>query len=102
MKVFIPFKERFKEPLLDGTKTWTTRSHSYGKVGDSFEAFDATFVLEKVEWMELENAGAHWREEGCSSLEDFIKTWCEIHPKIGFNPNSIYCVHIFRKESTLK
>ena len=100
MKVCIPFKEKFKQPLLDGTKKWTTRSHAYGKIGDVFDAFGATFVLDNVEWMRLGDVGAHWRDEGCTSLEDFIATWCKIHPGKGYNPESVYCVHIFHKETS--
>lgn len=102
MKVSIPFKERFKEPLLTGTKTWTTRTRQYGKKGDTFEAFGATFILDEVGWKRLREVGKHWKEEGCNSLENLIEVWCEIHPKIGYNPNALFCVHIFHEEAMTK
>jgi len=49
MKVTIPFKPRFKAPLINGTKTWTSRTKRYGNPGDTFEVFDQEFLIEKVE-----------------------------------------------------
>jgi len=95
--VKIPFKARFKEPLLDGTKTWTSRTRRLGNVGDTFDAFGHEFEILKVEHRMLKNVAFHWREEGCSSREDFVEVWKQIHPRKGYDPQQIVKVHVFRR-----
>lgn len=99
MNVKIPFKERFREAMLDGTKTWTSRTKRYGKKDDVFPAFGCDFLIEKdpFEMMLEEIASFHYKEEGCSSRDEFIAVWRKIHPRKGFVPDQIVWVHQFRR-----
>jgi len=101
-KVKIPFKKWFDDVLLDGSKTWTSRTKKYGESNDTFEVFGQEFILEKVFKMNLgEVASYHYKEEGCRSREQFIKIWRKIHPRKGFDPTQEVWVHQFRKNETL-
>ena len=69
-------------------------------MGDWFNAFDATFVLIKVEkhmfqWI----ANLHWKDEGCSNYEDFIGVWKQIHPRKIVKDKDEFWVHIFQNVS---
>lgn len=98
MKVKIPFKPDFENALLFGNKTWTSRTKRYGDKGDSFEAFGATFLIEKVFKESLGNiASYHFKEEGCGSRQEFINIWRKIHPRKGFDPSQMVWVHQFIK-----
>jgi len=98
MKIKIPFKSCFEDALLSGSKTWTSRTRKYGEVGDIFEAFGATFIIERVF---RENLGFiasyHYREEGCDSRQEFINVWRKIHWRKGFDPRQEVWVHHFTK-----
>jgi hypothetical protein len=96
MRVKIPFLEHFKESMLNGTKTMTTRSKRYGWKGDTFDAFGATFQIEKVYKAALSWIAKYcWQAEGCSSEQDFIDVWKSIHHKRN-DPRSLWHVHEFR------
>ena len=99
MKVKIPFKPRFKKPLLDGTKTWTSRTKQYGLPHDIFEAFGEIFEIIDINLLLLSVVADHWKEEGCTSRQDFIELWEKIHPRKGYDPSQIVRVHIFRRIS---
>lgn len=98
-RVKIPFYARFKEPLLDGTKTWTSRTKWYGEIGDTFEAFGHEFVITRRFQMTLSRVAIFWREEGCKSREDFVELWKKIHPRKGFDPKWVVNVHVFARVS---
>jgi len=95
VKVHIPFKQRFREALLNDTKTLTSRTKRYGKKGDLFEAFGGLFLIISVDKMKLKQVAKLWREEGCNSQEDFINVWKQIHPRKGFDPEQEVFVHKF-------
>lgn len=95
-QIFIPFKERFREPMLDGTKTMTSRTKCYGRIGDCFNAFGKTFVLTSVVNRHLDFIVDHWKEEGCSSKEDFLAVWREIHPRKAINMQDKFWTHSFQ------
>lgn len=97
MKVKISFLERFKDPLLSGEKTWTSRTKRYGKVGDTFDAFGATFEIQKVERSPLYYVASNFEEEGCKSFEDFVELWSKIHYRKGYVPSQVVWVHVFKK-----
>jgi len=98
VEVKIPFKARFREVLLDGTKTWTSRTRRMGNPGDTFPAFGATFEIEHVERRTLGNIRYHhWKEEGCNSPYDFFEVWEQIHRRKGFVASQRVWVHIFKK-----
>lgn len=98
-KVKIPFKERFREPMIRGLKTWTSRTKRYGKPGDTFEVFGQEFLIEKVERRTLADVAEHYKEEGCSSWSDFVDVWESIHRRKGFNTWQRVYVHVFRRIS---
>ena len=96
-KVYIPFRARFREPLLNGTKTMTTRSKRYGWKGDTFDAFGATFQIADVYVAALSWIAKYcWQVEGCSSEQDFMDVWKSIHYKLN-DPRSQWYVHRFKK-----
>lgn len=99
MQIHIPFKERFREPMLNGVKILTSRTKRYGQVGDWFNAFGQTFVLTSVEKRGLYWIVDHWQYEGCSSEKDFLEVWQSIHPVKALDMNEQFWVHQFRNIS---
>ena len=97
MKVHIPFKERFREALLNDVKTLTSRTKRYGTYGDTFEAFGHEFEITEVFKAQLDIIAGFWDREGCSSKEDFIEVWKKIHPRKRFIPEQQVYVHVFRR-----
>jgi hypothetical protein len=95
-QVHIPFMEKFREPMLNGTKILTTRTKKYGQPGDWFNAFGKTFVLIRVEQWPLAYAATNWKLEGCDSYEDFVTVWKKIHPRRAYNENEYFWGHDFR------
>ncbi len=99
----IPFMGDFFPLLDDGTKTWTTRTKAYGKVGDRFEVPGhpgPVFELVEVKKVRLcIVAITHWKEEGCKSAMHFIKVWNGIHPRKTYETafNDEYTVHVFKR-----
>jgi len=41
-KVYMPFKECFREPMLNGRKIMTSRTKRMGEAGDTFQASIST------------------------------------------------------------
>lgn len=94
----IPFQEEFREPMLTGQKTATTRTKRYGYPGDIFKVFGKVFVLTSVASMQLANVAVdHYREEGFSDPRYFIATWDRLHPRVHFwdNPKRRVYFHTF-------
>jgi hypothetical protein len=96
-EVKIPFKPYFKEPLLNGTKVYTSRSKPMGQPGDTFTAFGSTFELLSVKDAALFEVASLWKEEGCNSREHFIEVWNEIHPVKRYDDWQRTYLHHFRK-----
>ena len=102
----IPFLDEFKEKILDGRKTATSRTKIYGKAGQVFTAFDNLFILTHIIKMPIETvAYRFYREEGCDSPRDFMDVWFKIHRRLGYVKMSsegreVY-LHLFRKVSPL-
>jgi hypothetical protein len=84
-QVFIPFQPEFKEPMLSGKKTATTRSTRYGYPADWFSAFGKIWVLTQVYPTFLDViVSDHYLEEGFDSSADFIRCWDRLHPYIPY------------------
>lgn len=97
-EVYIPFLEQFKEPMLKDIKICTTRSKVYGQKGDYFWKWGAMFRIDEVRVLNLATvARSFWKEEGCSSDEDFRRVWRSIHPKVGFDEERDYHTHFFHR-----
>lgn len=98
MKVKIAFKEEFREVMLNGDKTFTSRTKKMGTYNDTFEIFGATFRIKDVSRMTLNTvAHAFYKEEGCKLPDDFITIWQKIHPRKGFVPEQWVFVHEFER-----
>ena len=98
MKVKIPFKEQFREAMINGGKTYTSRTKQYRKGGDTFDAFGHTFQIRECHRMSLRTvAFAYYKEEGCELPSDFIEIWEKIHPRKGFVPTQWVYVHVFER-----
>jgi len=94
----IPFKEKFRDAVLTGKKTMTSRNKKYGDVGDTFDAFGRVFILEDVYKCTLSFVKSHfWYQEGCDSPEEFVQIWEEIHPRKGYQPNQQIWLHKWKE-----
>jgi hypothetical protein len=100
-KISVKFKSYFREPMLSGVKTCTARTKRMGQPGDTFEAFGAQFELLSVEEVRLYEVASLWKEEGCSSEEDFKMIWKSIHP-LGYFEYERVKLHRFRKVDPCK
>lgn len=99
-QVSVKFRPCFKTPMLDGTKTMTSRTRALGKVGDQFEAFGATFQFTHIMRMELRFVLSDcFQQEGCKSVQELMNIWKDIHPTVGIVPHQIVYAHIFKKVS---
>lgn len=94
--VKMPFLDRFEDPLRAGTKTLTSRTRKMGNPGDTFPAFGMTFLIEIVAEWPLSKVADYWRDEGCTSRQDFIDLWSKIHYRKKFVPGQVVFVHRFR------
>ena len=93
----IPFRESFREALLSGRKTATSRTSQYGEQGRQFQAFGVLFEFTFVERRLLaEIASHHYKAEGCASPDEFIRVWNEIHPRKRFDPLTVVWYHEFK------
>jgi hypothetical protein len=92
----IPFQERWRDAMLTGRKTCTTRTKRYGQVGDTFIVFGETFVILGIDRTTLEIVAQRlWQEEGCSSRKEFIEVWNGLHPRRGYRVDDRVWVHYF-------
>ncbi len=96
--IVLPFLDRFREPLLSGTKTCTSRRVRLAKEGDEFLAFGVWFKVVSVEQAALGYvASILFKEEGVDSPADFIEVWRQLHPSNGFKPHQIVWLHRFER-----
>ena len=79
----LPFQPIFKDAMLSGRKTMTTRFDRNGiQVGDYFNVFGRAFSITAIVRMRLGTVWVqHYREEGFDTAEGFGEMWCKIHPK---------------------
>jgi len=99
----LPFNIQFKEPMLKGQKTMTSRTSKYGNVGDEFQIFDRTFIITKI-YPELLGVVAdnHFYEEGFKTRQEFIDFWIMIHPVAKFQLYQKIYVHRFQRKVILE
>ena len=97
-EVTFHFQPEFQDRMLSGKKTVTSRTKKYCEVGDTFEAFGATFEITKVYQYKLDCvAYLLCHEEGFDSPDEFIACWATIHPQKGYVPSQEVWVHQFKK-----
>lgn len=94
----IPFLPMFKRAILSGAKTCTARTRKYGEVGDDLRTPWAgvklrIIGLSKVPLWAVEN---RYRDEGCSSPEEFVRIWKTIHPRNPYDRDMEVWLHEFR------
>jgi hypothetical protein len=98
MEIQLPFKEQFREDMLAGKKTKTSRTKKYGSIGDTFKAFEATFIIVDQCEEELQFVAEHYyMDEGFNKPKEFIDIWKEIHPRKGWDPKQKVWVHEFMR-----
>ena len=100
----IPFLPEFKERMLSGQKTATSRTKKYGDTGDCFLAFGATFQLTNVSKVYLHDvASKFYKEEGFDSPAEFRRCWRRIHPRRNNGGITVW-LHQFRgiEESSVR
>lgn len=98
MKLNIPFIPFFAGSMLSGHKTVTSRTKRYGKEGDTFQAFGATFKIIRIRKFSLKTiANYFYGSEGCTCPEHFKLIWRHIHPGRGFDPQQKVYAHFFIK-----
>ena len=96
MRIKIPFRPRFKDPMLAETKVMTCRTKKYGEPGDSFEVFGARFTLTHVMRMPLGYVMSDcFIQEGCATQQELMEVWDQIHQKKGVVPEQIVWAHCF-------
>ena len=97
-KVYIPFLSIFKDAMLCGQKTCTTRTKQYGQPKDTFEAWGATFEIREIARLALKTVrDKFYYPEGFSSPAGFQAVWEQLHPIRGFNPEQAVWTHSFRR-----
>lgn len=99
MRIQIPFRPHFKDAIIAGRKIATSRTKTYGKPGDEFEAFGYVFVIERQERISLGVvAHRHYEAEGFDSPEGFKNEWISIHPGRGYEPEQKVWMHWFHRK----
>ena len=97
-EICIPFLAEFKERMLSGQKTFTSRTKRYGREGDIFKAFGHLFALTAVYKGSLRFvANKRYLDEGFPNTEAFIEVWKRLHPRKGYDPNQTVWIHRFKK-----
>ena len=100
MKVTIPFKSEFKQLMLSGQKTCTSRYKRYGYAGETFEAFGATFEISGVNRYRLSDvAELMYLAEGFSSPDQFLRMWWKLHPRRDRDMDAFVYTHWFSQQS---
>ena len=102
-EVKIPFNAWSKERLEKGLKLATTRKKRYGKIGDTFsvDIGKGTYIFQLIAIFPLTLyyvAKDLYNIEGAESPLEFRKVWEEIHSKLGWTPNKVAFVHLFKLE----
>lgn len=98
MKVWIPFQDCWKDKMLTGRKTVTSRTKRYGDIGDTFQCFGAVFRFVDVSKQSLIHVETHLFDlEGCDSPEQFRRVWEQLHPRRGYIDRDRVYVHRFEK-----
>ena len=95
--VKIPFLPEFKDRMINGLKTATTRTRPMGDPGDYFVAFGKEFQIYSVINMELEMVvEEYFKQEGFKTPQEVIDIWNKIHPIKKYYPNQRVYLHLFQ------
>jgi len=94
-EIIIPFKDRFKSRILDGTKNLTWRTRRYGEDGDTFWAFGVQFRILKEWEAPMSAVPENYLREGFDSKKDAIQFMRKLRPKRGYAPQLMGWHHWF-------
>ena len=99
-KISIPFNTWSKERLNNRTKTATSRTKKYGKVGNTFIVNKTRYKLDLIVKLPLWFiAKCLYSTEGCDNSSEFEMIWCEIHPiKKWVRDQEVWYHHFFEME----
>lgn len=97
-RIKLPFLPQFKNPMLAGTKSITSRTRRYGQTGDTFLAWGEVFELREVTRILLSSVrNRYYQQEGFPSPEAFQACWETLHPVKGYDPEQAIFAHSFQK-----
>jgi hypothetical protein len=97
-EIYIPFMEQFRDVMLTGRKTCTSRTSRYGQPGDTFTAFGVRFMIKKVSREALSNvAYLLHKAEGFEDVKGFVACWEQIHPRRGYRGADRVYLHLFER-----
>ena len=97
MPILLPFHERFRPSILEGTMTMTPRRRAYGRAGDVLATPVGRVRLVDVRRIILEDfASRYWLQAGARSPRDFADAWAELNPDRGFVPREEVWLHEFQ------
>jgi len=97
-RIKIPFLPQFKNPMLSGQKTITSRTRRYGQTGDTFLAWGEVFKLREVTRLLLSSVrDRYYQQEGLPSPEAFQACWEALHSIKGYDPEQAVYAHSFMK-----
>lgn len=96
-----PFKEMWREKMLSGRKTMTSRNRKLAEIGDTFTSFGVDFVVTDINRHTLKDVAIRfYREEGCETSDEFYQVWKQIYRQFDFRhvqPASMFRrVHEFK------
>lgn len=96
--LYIPFSSKMNQAVREGRKVCTSRSKKYGDPGDLFHSEDfALYRLVDVQQWRLRAIKSElYRQEGCSSPEEFEQVWRSLH-RGHFSADKGYFVHWFQR-----
>jgi len=96
--ITIPFMEDFRDRMLNGQKTATTRTKKYGNGGDLFSAFEHSFQLTKVDKVYLGDVcSVFYKQEGFNSQGEFIECWNKLHSRKHYQYDTPVYLHQFKR-----
>ena len=96
--IIIPFMEDFRDRILSGQKTATTRPKKYGNGGDLFSAFGHSFQLTKVDKVYLGDVcSVFYKQEGFNSQSEFVECWNKLHPRKNYHYDTPVYLHQFKR-----
>jgi thymidylate synthase ThyX len=97
-RIKLPFLPQFKNPMLSGQSTITSRTRRYGHFGDTFLAWGEVWEIREVTRALLSSVrDRYYHQEGFPSPEAFEACWKALHRSKGYDPEQVVYAHSFIK-----
>ena len=94
-EIKLAFLPEFREAMLSGRKTATTRRGVHGEVGDTFEAWGRTFLITGVRDVRLRTVDeVYYHAEGLMAPDYFRVAWRHCGKR--WTPDARVWLHFFR------